>query len=40
MTVKRNVPEIETMDMAEWTIVFELDIEEANNTIDTNLIIK
>lgn len=40
VTVKRNVPEIGTMDMAEWTIVFELDIEEVNKIIDTNLIIK
>ena len=40
ITIKRNVPEIGTCDMAETTIIFEVSKEEANTIKDVNLIQK
>ena len=40
VTIKRNVPEIGTCDMAETTIMFEVSKEEANTIKDVNLIQK
>ena len=40
ITIKRNVPEIGTCDMAETTIMFEVSKEEANTIKDVNLIQK
>ena len=40
VTVKRNVPEIGTCDMAECTVMFEITKEEANSIKDVNLILK